>query len=158
MTKNQIAYEELQERIRANKAQEGENYRANIAREAINTEANRIAAQNVALGYANNALGYEQVAQRDRQLAYDKQQDMREYDLKSWEMYYGNLRNSETQRHNVATEQEAYRHNIATETIQSATAASNIDYTTVRTLTEVGNAIAGIAKATSLSKGPIMAP
>lgn len=40
MTQNQIAYWNLQENIRANKAKEGENYRSNLAREIETNRSN----------------------------------------------------------------------------------------------------------------------
>jgi hypothetical protein len=138
MTKNQIAWEELQEKIRSNKAQEGETYRSNVAREANSAEANRIAANQVALGYA-------QIAQKDRQLAYDKQQDAREYELATWDMYYANKRASETQRSNVARESETERHNRATETASYITAGTRA----VSTGAQIAGKVAGLVSQTA---------
>lgn len=146
MTKNQIAWEELQEKIRSNKAQEGETYRANLAREANTAIANEISARNVDLGYANVALGYANVAQRDRQLAYDKQQDLRNYQLKTWEMYYGNERAAETQRSNVAREQETTRHNKAVETAGYMQAGTRIVDTTIGAIGKGSALLKAVAK------------
>lgn len=97
MTKNQIAFLELQETKRANQAREAETYRSNLAQESLTAYRDTNAVQ-----------------QRDREIA----ETMRSNLAREAETQRSNIaRETETYRSNIARETETNRHNIVNEGI-----------------------------------------
>lgn len=115
MTKNQIAFLELQETKRANQAREVETHRANVAQEQLTSLRDtgtlvlrdRELAETVRSNYAREGLQSRTIAETERS---NKAREA--------ETYRSNVaRETETYRSNVARERENYRHNVATEGI-----------------------------------------
>lgn len=106
MTKNQIAFLELQETKRANQAREAETFRSNRAQEMLT-------------GFRDRSS----IQQRDREIA----ESVRANLAREAETSRSNVaRESETYRSNYARETETQRHNIASERVDAIKASAAI--------------------------------
>lgn len=134
MTKNQIAFLELQETKRANQAREVETHRANVAQEQLTSLRDtgtlalrdRELAESVRSHYAQEGLQSKTIAETERSNRAREAENYRSNVARETEMFRSNVaREQENRRHNIASEGIGYMQASAAQT-QAAAAMGNV--------------------------------